>query len=90
MKISILTGSSTGTPVYVETHTATTNANGLVNLEIGDGAIVSGNFTGIDWSSGLYFIKTDTDPTGGTNYTIVGTSQLLSVPYSIHSNSLLE
>ena len=87
MKISILPGSSTGTPVYVETHTATTNANGLVNLEIGDGAIVSGNFTGIDWSSGLYFIKTDTDPTGGTNYTVTGTSQLLSVPYALYANS---
>jgi uncharacterized protein (TIGR02145 family) len=83
MKISILQGSATGTPVYVETQTPTTNANGLVSIEIGGGTIVSGTFAAIDWSAGTYFIKTETDPTGGTSYTISGTSQLLSVPYAL-------
>ncbi len=85
MKISILQGSETGTAVYVETQTKTTNANGLVTLEIGSGTLVSGTFSGIDWSNGTYFIKTETDPTGGTNYTITGTSQILSVPYALYS-----
>jgi hypothetical protein len=85
MRISILQGSETGTPVYVETQSKTTNANGLVTLEIGSGTIVSGTFSGIDWSNGTYFIKTETDPTGGTNYTITGTSQILSVPYALYS-----
>jgi hypothetical protein len=67
MKISILQGSSTGTPVYVETQTPTTNANGLVTIEIGGGTVVTGTFTGIDWSTGVYFIKTETDPIGGTS-----------------------
>jgi hypothetical protein len=69
----------------VETQTTNTNANGLVTLEIGSGTIVSGTFSGIDWSNGSYFIKTETDPTGGTSYTITGTSQILSVPYAIYS-----
>jgi hypothetical protein len=85
MKISILQGSETGTAVYVETHTKTTNANGLVTLEIGNGTIVSGTFSGIDWSNGTYFIKTETDPAGATSYTITGTSQILSVPYALYS-----
>ncbi len=87
MQISILQGSSTGTAVYVETQTPTTNANGLVNLEIGTGTVVSGNFTTIDWANGTYFIKTETDPTGSTSYTITGTSQLLSVPYALHAKT---
>jgi hypothetical protein len=79
MQISILQGSSSGTVVYTETQTPTTNANGLVSIEIGGGA----GFSSIDWANGTYFIKTETDPTGGTNYTITGTSQLLSVPYAL-------
>ena len=85
MQISVLQGSDTGTPVYIETQTTTTNANGLVNIEIGTGTIVSGTFASIDWSTGTYYIKIETDPTGGTSYTINGTSQLLSVPYALYA-----
>lgn len=87
MQISILQGSASGTAVYVETQTPTSNANGLVSLEIGAGTVVSGDFTTIDWANGPYFIKTETDPTGGTSYTITGTSQLLSVPYALHAKT---
>ncbi|MBK9250127.1 MAG: tail fiber domain-containing protein [Ignavibacteria bacterium] len=85
IKISILQTTSSGAVVFVETHTPQTNANGLATLEIGGGSVVSGSFSGIDWSQGPYFIKTETDPTGGTNYTISGVSQMLSVPYSLQS-----
>ena len=85
MQISILQGSSSGTPVYVETQTLSTNANGLVSLEIGTGTLVSGDLTTIDWANDTYFIKTETDPTGGTGYTITGTSQLMSVPYALYA-----
>lgn len=86
MRISILQTSPSGTAVYVETQTPTTNTNGLVSIEIGGGTILSGNFSTIDWANGPYFIKTETDPTGGTSYTIAGTSELLSVPYALYSN----
>ncbi|MDB4274037.1 DUF1566 domain-containing protein [Algibacter sp.] len=87
MQISILQGSASGAAVYEETQTPTTNINGLVTLEIGTGSVVSGDFTTIDWSADSYFIKTETDPTGGTSYTITGTSQLLSVPYALHAKT---
>jgi uncharacterized protein (TIGR02145 family) len=87
MQVSILQGSVSGTTVYVETQTPTSNANGLVSLEIGTGTVVSGDFATIDWANGPYFIKSETDPSGGTNYTIVGTSQLLSVPYALHAKT---
>jgi hypothetical protein len=87
MRISILQGSATGTPVYIETQTPITNANGLVTIEIGGGTVVTGTFAGINWSTGTYFVKTETDPNGGTSYTITGTSQLLSVPYALYSKT---
>ncbi len=85
MQISILQGAAGGTAVYAETQIPTTNTNGLASIEIGGGTVVSGNFSTIDWANGPYFIKTETDPAGGTNYTITGTSQLLSVPYAMYA-----
>jgi hypothetical protein len=87
MRISVLQGTATGTAVYVETQTATTNVNGLATVEIGAGTVVSGTFASIAWGSNAYFIKTETDPTGGNNYTIVGTSQFLSVPYALFASN---
>lgn len=86
-QISILQGSSSGSSVYTETHSGTTNAFGLINLEIGNGTVVSGDFTIISWGSDLYFVKIEMDETGGTNYQLMGTSQLLSVPYSLNAKT---
>lgn len=87
MQISILQGSESGSVVYVERHTTSTNANGLATVEVGNGTVISGNFPAIDWSAAKYYIKTETDPAGGTSYNITGTSQLLSVPYSLYSKT---
>ena len=87
MRISVLQGSVFGASVYVETQTPSTNANGLVSLEIGMGTPVTGTFATINWSAGPYFIKTETDPTGGTAYTIVGTNELMSVPYAFYAET---
>mgnify|MGYP006267371059 CR=1 FL=1 len=86
MRVSIIKDDPDGPAEYVETHTPTTNANGLATLEIGEGTAVSGTFFFIEWRSGSHYVKTETDPNGGTNYTISGTSQLLSVPYALYSN----
>ena len=85
VRITILQGGANGTMVYQETHTAVTNANGLMTLQIGGGIVMNGDFASIDWADGPYFLKTETDPTGGTNYTIEGTQQLLSVPYALYA-----
>ena len=87
MQISILHYTNDGASVYVETQTPTTNANGLVSIEIGAGNVVSGNFSAIDWADGPYFIKTAIDIAGGTSYNIVSVQQLLSVPYALHAET---
>jgi len=87
MQTSILQGTANGTPVYVETHFPTTDVNGAVSLEIGAGNPVSGNFATINWNNGPYFLKAETDLSGGSNYTITATGQLLSVPYVLYSDN---
>ena len=87
VRVTILKGTATGTSIYVESHRDTTTSNGLVSIEIGAGTLVSGNFASINWGQGPYFIKTETDITGGTNYQLAGTTQLLSVPYALYAQS---
>lgn len=83
IQISILQNSTSGTIVYAERHMTTTNANGLITIVIGSGGLSVGNFSNINWANGPYFLKSETDPNGGTNFTITATSQLLSVPYAL-------
>lgn len=85
IRISILQNSESGTPIYIETQTQSTDANGLLSLEIGSGTPITGTFSKINWAEGPYFIKTETDPTGGTTYSITGTNELMSVPYALFS-----
>jgi len=85
VKISIIEGSLTGTVVYAERHTTTTNANGLFTLEAGGGTPTTGTFATINWGNGSHYIKSEIDITGGTNYTLSGTMELLSVPYALYA-----
>jgi len=86
IKISILKGT---TVVYSEVYNPnpTTNQNGLLTLEIGGGTALLGTFSAIDWADGPYFIKTEIDPNGGTTYSILGSTQLLSVPYAFYAKT---
>jgi hypothetical protein len=86
IQISILQSSATGTTVYQEDHSPSTNLNGLVSLHIGTGNTTSGTFSAIDWSAGPYFLQTDIDPAGGTNYVISSTTELISVPFALYAN----
>ncbi len=86
-RLNIHEASAAGTTVYSETHSATTNDFGLVNLEIGGGTVVSGTFSTIDWGSNNYYVEVEMDPAGGTSYTSMGSTQLLSVPYALSSKT---
>lgn len=86
LKLSLLSGAILGNAVYVETHLTQTNENGLLVIQIGGGQAVSGTYTnGIYWGM-PYFLKTEIDLLGGTNYTITSTSELLSVPASNYAH----
>lgn len=87
LKISILEDSITGETVYTETFNPETNEFGLVNVIIGNGDPVSGNFSNINWSTADYYLKVELDATGGTDYNEMGTTQLLSVPYANYAFS---
>jgi len=84
-KISIKQSSISGEIVYAEIHNVITNQLGLVNLEIGNGTVVLGEFEDINWGDAMFFIQVEMDIEGGTNYQLMGTSQLLSVPYALYA-----
>jgi len=86
-KLSILQGSSTGTVVYVETQAITSDSKGIFSLQVGGGTVVSGVFSSIGWGINSYWLKTEIDTTGGSNYQFMGASQMLSVPYALYANS---
>ena len=87
LNIIIHQSTASGKIVYQESHSVRSNNNGLVSLEIGTGTIITGNFSTIAWDKGPYFIETQVDVTGGSNYNIIGVTQLLSVPYALHSKT---
>ena len=86
LKISILSGSINGSSVYSETHAKTTDASGLISLQIGNGTVVSGIFANIDWGGISHFIKLEADFSGGSNYVVLGTQELMSVPYALYAS----
>ena len=87
-RIGIIQDSITGSLIYSETHNSTTNQFGMAVLKIGDGSVEFGVFENINWGTTAHFLKLELDETGNTNYQFMGTSELLSVPYSINSGSL--
>lgn len=84
LRVSILQGSETGALQYSEEITTRTNENGLVNVQIGNAD--QGSLSEVDWGNGPHFVKLEIDPTGGVNYSISGTQQLLSVPFALYAN----
>jgi hypothetical protein len=85
LRLSILDGGPTGSPVYVETQSTATNSLGLFTVAVGQGTVISGVFSAVNWASGSKYLKVEADITGGTNYVTFGNSQLLSVPYALYA-----
>ena len=86
LRISILSDSITGPAVYVETHAKMTDAGGLMSLQIGSGTLPSTDFATIDWGGSAHFIKLEADFSGGNNYVLLGTQELMSVPYALYAS----
>lgn len=83
LRFSIHDISISGTVVYQETQSVTTNQFGLVNLVIGDGTVLIGSINGIVWANGNKYLEVELDL--GSGYTSMGTTQLLSVPYALYA-----
>jgi len=87
IKIIIHQGSAAGTVIYAETFIPTTNKFGLFTIAVGQGTFLVGTFNSIPWNSGTYWLQVQMDPSGGTTYSDMGTSQLLSVPFALYANT---
>lgn len=87
LRIKILQGSASGSSVYIETFTPSTNAYGSIAIQIGTGTVITGTFNTIDWGGNTHFVETAVDISGGTNYTVISTTQLMSVPYALYAKN---
>lgn len=87
LRMSIRNDSATGTVVYQETHSRSTNALGMFTVNVGSGSVVSGTFLAIDWAKGSKYLQVEVDPAGGSSFVNMGAAQLLSVPYALHAGS---
>ena len=87
LKVSIQSGSMMDTTVYSETHLKTTDVSGLMSIKIGTGTVIMGRFDSIKWGKAPHFIKLEADFNGGNSFVLLGTQELMSVPYAFHSNT---
>lgn len=87
VRISILEGSNSGTAMYVETHNAQTDANGVLALSVGSGNATLGSMSAVHWGSATNFLKVEIDPAGGNNYSITSAQEMLSVPYALYAHT---
>ena len=87
LRTSVLQGGVDGTTSYSETHNTTTDQFGLFNVVIGQGVSISGDFETISWGTDDHFLKVELDATGGTNYNLVSTTQMMSVPYALYAKN---
>lgn len=85
LRATIHADNAAGPVMYMESHLTQTNSDGIFNLAIGGGTVISGNFSQISWKSTAHFLQLELDPAGGSNYVDLGTTQLLSEPYAMHA-----
>jgi hypothetical protein len=90
LKLSIITGSNTSTPDYIETRSVATNSQGIFSIVVGDTATIStiGNYASISWKTSNKFLKVEMDPNNGINFISMGTTPLQFVPFSYYSNGV--
>ena len=84
-RFNVIQGSQTAVPIFTETHYVPTDDLGQVNLVIGQGTANTGNFSGLDWSQGSYYLGIELNT--GSGYVAMGTTQLLSVPYALYAEN---
>ncbi len=91
VRVSILSESSTGVEQWIEVHSTTTDGFGLFTITIGEGTStgngVQSSFSDIDWGGSEHYLKIEMDVNGSSEYQLLGTSQLMSVPYALHAGA---
>ena len=85
LRISVLAGGADAPAVYSELHRVTTTEQGAFSLAVGRGTTTQGTFSALQWGSTNHFLRVEIDPAGGSSFRVMGTSELLSVPYALYA-----
>ncbi len=87
VRFTIRDSIATGAIKYRETHSVTTTAQGIFSVNVGQGTVVTGTFSGINWGANAKFMQVEMDPAGGGSYIDMGTQQMMSVPYAKYAET---
>lgn len=74
---------TTGIPYFIEQDTATSSQEGIVNIEIGHGEILSGSLDAVPWLDGDILLHTKVQLPGNPDMIDLGSSRVLAVPYAL-------
>ncbi len=88
VRIQILSGSANGSVAFSESHTISTNSNGLITIKIAYGTLISGSFASLDWASNQFWLRVEADLSAGSNYSLYSNNQILSVPYALYAKTV--
>ncbi len=85
VRFTIRDSIATGTIKYRETFSVTTSAQGMFSVNVGQGTPITGTFSVINWGANSKFLQVELDPSGGSSYIDMGTTQMMSVPYALYA-----
>ena len=87
VRFTIHDSAATGTTLYQETFSPTTNTQGVFSVNVGMGTPVTGAFSAINWGTNAKFMQVEMYPAGGSSYLDMGTTQMMSVPYALYASN---
>jgi hypothetical protein len=87
LRVNLLSEGPTGKAVYTEIHRVNTGESGLFNLIIGRGEAKGDAFSQIPWAEKNIWLELALAEGKKEEFAIIGSSQLLAVPYAYHAGS---
>lgn len=85
LRISILKDFDEGDVVFKEEHRVRTDSFGIFSIQVGEGKMVVGDIRTINWAESLFYLRTEADPSGGTDFMEIGVTQFRSVPFALYA-----
>jgi len=89
VRFTVHEGNPVGSAVLVDYHSLNVSQGGIFNVFVGSGIEVGADIHALDWGNKKYYLQVEL-AADGINYSDMGTTQFVSVPYALHSSTAKE